>query len=137
MVSARARREQVDYAVAQGASVRRACALLQVSRSALRYTSRMPARDGDLAMELRQILGERLRQQRKALGVSQTDFATTTGIPVQVLSRLAHGRQSIWVERLADLAGELQVSTDYLVGLTDDPRPPKKRPRPRTAAPVG
>ena len=87
--------------------------------------------------DLRQVLGERIRRQRMTLGVSQTDFATQTGIPVQVLSRLEHGRQSIWVERLADLAGALQVSTDYLLGRTDDPTPPIKRPRPRKAAPVG
>jgi putative transposase len=55
MVSARARREQVDYAVARGASVRRSCALLQVSRSALGYVSTMPARDAELAAELTHI----------------------------------------------------------------------------------
>lgn len=52
MVSARARREQVDYAVARGRSVRRSCALLQVSRSALGYVSTMPARDAELGAEL-------------------------------------------------------------------------------------
>jgi len=55
MVSAQARREQVDYAVGRGASVRRSCALLQVSRSALGYVSTMPARDAELAAELTQI----------------------------------------------------------------------------------
>ena len=55
MVSARARREQVDFAVSRGASVRRSCALLQVSRSALEYVSTMPARDAELAAELTQI----------------------------------------------------------------------------------
>ena len=55
MVSAQARREQVDYAVSRGASVRRSCALLHVSRSALGYESRMPERDGPLAEELRAI----------------------------------------------------------------------------------
>jgi|RhiMetdeSRZDD1v2_1073273.scaffolds.fasta_scaffold443456_4 transcriptional regulator with XRE-family HTH domain len=87
--------------------------------------------------DLRQILGERIKRRRLTLGVSQTDFATQTGIPVQVLSRLEHGRQSIWVERLAELAGALQVSTDYLLGRTDDPTPPRKHLRPRKAAPVG
>ena len=57
MVSARARRDQVDYAVVRGASVRRACALLQVSRSALRYVSRMVARDEDLGEALEEIAG--------------------------------------------------------------------------------
>jgi putative transposase len=57
MVSAQARREQVDFAVGRGASVRRSCALLQVSRSALGYVSTMPARDAELATELLQISG--------------------------------------------------------------------------------
>ena len=47
MVSAQARREQVDYAVSRGASDRHSCALLTVSRSALRYESTMPARESD------------------------------------------------------------------------------------------
>jgi len=59
MVSAPARREQVDYVVARGRSVRRACALMEVSRSALRYVSTMPARDAELAGELTQISAKR------------------------------------------------------------------------------
>ena len=55
MVSARARREQVDYAVSRGASVRRSCALLKVRRSALGYVSRMPARDAAVGDELTRI----------------------------------------------------------------------------------
>jgi putative transposase len=55
MVSAQARREQVDYAVSRGRSVRRSCALLEVSRSALGYMSTMPARDAELAVELSRI----------------------------------------------------------------------------------
>jgi putative transposase len=58
MVSARARRDQVDFAVSLGASVRRACALMEVGRSALRYVSRMPARDAELAVELQRISRE-------------------------------------------------------------------------------
>jgi putative transposase len=58
MVSAQARREQVDYAVGRGRSVRRACALLQVSRSALGYVSTLPARDAELAGKLEQIAAQ-------------------------------------------------------------------------------
>ena len=61
MVSAQARRQQVDYAVARGRSVRRACALLTVSRSALRYESRMPARDAVLVPELESIAAQHPR----------------------------------------------------------------------------
>ena len=58
MVSAQARREQVDFAVSRGASVRRACALMNVSRAALRYRSTMPQRDAELALELQRISAE-------------------------------------------------------------------------------
>ena len=45
MVSAPARRRQVDYAKRRGLSERWACALLSVARSALHYEARMPVRD--------------------------------------------------------------------------------------------
>jgi len=45
MVSAPARRRQVDYAKRRGLSERWACALLSVARSTLRYAPRMPVRD--------------------------------------------------------------------------------------------
>ena len=110
-------------------------------------------------MEVRQVLGERVRRQRMALGFTQTELAEQAAIPIQVLSRLEHGHQSIYVERLVELARALRVSTDYLLGLTADSPPvvarssrrqrlehsqgtgvapqPAKRPRRRTAAPVG
>jgi len=78
-------------------------------------------------MEVQAILGERVRLQRMARGLTQTELAALTGIPIPNLSRIEHGRQSIYVERLLDLARVLQVSTDYLLGCTDDPRPPRRR----------
>src|SRR5712691_10573287 len=75
-------------------------------------------------MEVRQVLGERVRRQRMALGLNQTELAEQTVIPIQVLSRLEHGRQSIYVERLVELAQALHVSADYLLGLTVDSSPP-------------
>jgi len=74
-------------------------------------------------MEVRQVLGERVRRQRMALGLNQTELAAQTAIPIQVLSRLEHGRQSIYVERLVELAQALRVSSDYLLGLTADSSP--------------
>ena len=111
-------------------------------------------------MDVRQILGERVRRCRMALGLNQTAFADKVGIPAPTLSSIEHGRQSIYVERAVQLAKTLAVSTDYLLGLTDDPRasrgvpsqaatrsthpredaheakPPAKRQRPRKAASV-
>jgi|SRR4026209_1725654 len=101
-------------------------------------------------MDVRQILGERVRRRRMALGLNQTAFADTVGIPGPTLSSIEHGHQSIYVERAVQLAQALGVSTDYLFGLTDDPETssaraaqaapspqPTKRLRRRTTATVG
>ena len=48
MVSARVRREQVAFVQTRGVSCRRACALLSVARSALRYQSRLVAKDAPI-----------------------------------------------------------------------------------------
>ena len=45
MVSAHARRNQVQYAVPRGLSTRSACALMQVSRSSLNYEAQLPKKD--------------------------------------------------------------------------------------------
>jgi putative transposase len=45
MVSARGRRQQVEYARKRGLSCRRACALVQVARSSLRYESKLAKQD--------------------------------------------------------------------------------------------
>ena len=87
-------------------------------------------------MDIRSVLGERLRRSRMRLGLNQTELAEQTGIPYQVISRLEHGHQSIYVERLVELASTLKVSLDYLVGQSDDPTPPKPQ-RTRKAVPVG
>jgi transcriptional regulator with XRE-family HTH domain len=89
-------------------------------------------------MDLIKILAARVKQQRESLGLSQTALAQQTGIPIPNLNRIEHGRQSIYIQRLADLAEALQVSTDYLLGRTDDPavltvKLQAKRPRPRKA----
>lgn len=86
-------------------------------------------------MDLLQQLGERVRRRRMQLGLSQTDFAKQAGIPVPRLSSIEHGHQSIYIERLVELAKALNVSADYLLGLSEDPNP--RRQRHRKAAPVG
>ena len=55
MVSAPVRRQQVRLAVGRGCSIRRACALVRISRSALNYMSRMKEKDARLASRLRLI----------------------------------------------------------------------------------
>ena len=55
MVSVQARRLQVAYAASRGLSVRRACTLLKVARSALNYRSRCEERDAPVMAAMRQL----------------------------------------------------------------------------------
>ena len=61
MVSALVRRQQARLAVKRGCSIRRACALVRVSRSTLNYTSRMREKDAKLASKLRLIANTHTR----------------------------------------------------------------------------
>lgn len=55
MVSVPARRQQVDYVVRRGVSIRRACSLLRVARSALNYVSRLDARDAEVIAAMKRL----------------------------------------------------------------------------------
>lgn len=55
MVSAPARRRQVAYVHARGVSIRRACALMSVARSALHYQSTLLARDAPVLSAMREL----------------------------------------------------------------------------------
>jgi len=55
MVSACARRSQVGYAHARGIPLRRACSLLSVARSALRYQSRMALKDAPILRHMQEL----------------------------------------------------------------------------------
>jgi putative transposase len=61
MVSAPARREQARFATMRGLSLRRACALVGVARSAVGYVSRRAARDAPIRARLRQLSREQPR----------------------------------------------------------------------------
>ena len=81
-------------------------------------------------------LGKRLRGRREQVGLSQAEVSRRTGIIQRDISRLEHGiKPALWADTLLRLAEALECATDYLLGRTDDPHPP--RPRPRKTAPVG
>ena len=87
-------------------------------------------------MDVVKTLAQRVKQRRERLGLSQTALASQTGIPIPNLNRIEHGRQSIYIQRLVDLAEALQVSTDYLLGRTEEPGPTTKRSRLSKTAPT-
>jgi transcriptional regulator with XRE-family HTH domain len=85
-----------------------------------------------------QIVGERLRQRRKDLQLSQQALAAELSIPQGWISELEHGKRiHIEVDTIYQFCRPLKCSMDYLVGLSDVPTPPPKRPRPHKSAPVG
>ena len=67
---------------------------------------------------------ERLRECREAAGMTQADVAEFEGISEQYVSQLERGTNKPrgW-PLLAKLARRYSTSTDYLLGLTDDPAP--------------
>jgi putative transposase len=58
MVSAGVRRQQVAFAQERGVSLRRACALLSVARSALRYVSKLVQRDAPIGAAMRELAAQ-------------------------------------------------------------------------------
>jgi len=85
-----------------------------------------------------QVVGERLRQRRQELQLSQQALAAALRIPQGWISELEHGKRiHIEADTIYQFCRPLRCSMDYLVGLTDDPTPATKRPRPRKPTPVG
>ena len=74
-------------------------------------------------------LGVRLARARRFRGMTQTDLAVALGdrYSQSMISQVETGRSSFLLDGLVNAALELGVSTDYLLGLTDDPAPASLR----------
>ena len=57
-MSAPGRRQQVEYARRRGLSCRRACALLRVARSALKYQSRLAVKDAPAMSRMSEVAAQ-------------------------------------------------------------------------------
>jgi transcriptional regulator with XRE-family HTH domain len=86
-------------------------------------------------------LGTRIRAERERLALSREDL-------IRLMGDLRMDRNTLWhieagrtknprADQIIALAKALNVSADYILGLSDEPQPPAKRPRPRKAASVG
>ena len=67
----------------------------------------------------------RLRLCRNQLDLKQQDIAEELNIVYRTYRRYETGETKPDIETAAKLAQYFHVSLDYLVGLTDDPTPPK------------
>lgn len=71
------------------------------------------------------VIGSRVRELCTAKNWSQQTLAFHANLGVAKVNRVMQGRAGISVPGLMRLAKTLGTSMDYLVGLSDDKRPPK------------
>ena len=77
-------------------------------------------------------VGQRVRDCREQHDWSQMDLAGRIESAQSWLSELERGQhKSMEVDTVFKLAREFGVSTDYLLGITDDPTPPRRASRTR------
>src|SRR6266446_8668464 len=71
------------------------------------------------SMEIGKFVGERVRQRRKALGMTQEQLEATSGVPQGSISRIESGTaEDVYASTVIGFAKALMVSTDWLLGLT-------------------
>ncbi len=68
-------------------------------------------------------LAERVAAARTRAGLAQADLAAVLNRDRSTITKVEAGRRGLLVGGLAKIAETLSVSTDYLLGLTDDPTP--------------
>ncbi len=75
------------------------------------------------------ILGQRLAKARRRAGLAQVELAAALGdrYSQSVISDVERGRSGLLFDGLTNAARELNVSLDYLAGLTDEPTPAADR----------
>lgn len=69
----------------------------------------------------------RIRDLREDRDLSQRELAEMLGMSQTGYSKYETGENDIPIQILVRLAGIYHTSTDYLLELTDDPTPPKKK----------
>lgn len=76
---------------------------------------------------MRKILAERLRACRKEGGYTQRDVSIYCDMTEKAYQNYEVGRQEPKLSIIMRIAEFYKVSIDYLVGLTDDPTPYRRK----------
>lgn len=71
----------------------------------------------------KQLFGQRLQEIRKLNHETQTDLGEIIDVNKSRISEMEHGKQTTTAEKIALICEHYQVSSDYLLGLSDDPSP--------------
>ena len=72
-------------------------------------------------MEVKAIFGERLRELRQKAGLQQSELGEKVGLSSNGVGMMERGHRGTSFEKLVQIARFFHVSTDYLLGVTDDP----------------
>lgn len=66
--------------------------------------------------------GDRVKHRRLQLGLTQEELATRANTDQRRISKYENEQSGASGEKLGDLARALETTTDYLLGLVDDPK---------------
>ena len=72
-------------------------------------------------MEKDNIFGMRVYEQRRRLYLNQKELGEKIGLSGKAISTIESGARGTSIDKLIELAYLFHVSTDYLLGITDDP----------------
>ena len=72
-------------------------------------------------MDYMQFFSQRVFELRKHQGLSQKELGEAIGLSHKAISTIESGSRSTTIEKLVLLAKFFDVSTDYLLGLKDEP----------------
>lgn len=72
-------------------------------------------------MEKASVFGERVYLLRKKAGLNQKQLGEVLGLSNKAICTMESGQRGTTIEKLVLLAEYFHVSTDYLLGITDDP----------------
>ena len=70
-----------------------------------------------------EIFAERVHMLRKQRGMSQKELGEAIGLSHKSINTIESGSRTTTLEKLVILARFFQVSTDYLLGLCEEPAP--------------
>ena len=72
-------------------------------------------------MENEKIFARRVYELRKQRNMNQKELGEVLGLTAKSISTIESGLRSTTIEKLVLLSKFFQVSTDYLLGLRDEP----------------
>lgn len=70
----------------------------------------------------KEIFGERVKTLRIKKNIKQSELGKIVGLTYTAISDIERGRRTTTMEKLDALADYFEVSVDYLMGRTDNPK---------------